>query len=273
MDAELGWGRHFLMCPPEHFGVLYEINPWMHREVGVDLDVARTQWDGLVAALRDAGAEVEVIDAEPGLPDLVFTANAGTLNGEQFVPARFRHPQRQPEVPHYVDWFESHGWSVAPLPDGPSHEGAGDALPFGRVFLSGYRFRSDAVAHMHLSRLLGAPVRSVELVDERFYHLDLTFCPLDDRRAMVVPDAWDSYGCKVVKALVPQPLALDLDEASTFAANSIIVNRTVLMPHCPVRVGRQLEAWGFEVAEVDVGEFLKAGGATRCLTLALDVAL
>src|SRR5256885_6116156 len=54
--------------------------------------------------------------------------------------------------------------------------GAGDALPFGRSLLAGYRFRSDFVAHGLLAQLLSIPVLSVELVDARFYHLDLTFC-------------------------------------------------------------------------------------------------
>ena len=54
--AELDWGRRYLMCPPRHFGVLYEINPWMHREVAVDPDAATTQWQALVGALRGAGA-------------------------------------------------------------------------------------------------------------------------------------------------------------------------------------------------------------------------
>jgi len=167
------------MCPPEHFGVLYEINPWMHREVKVDVDRARTQWDGLVATLRRAGAEAELLEPHPDLLDLAFTANAGVVNGSQFVPSRFRHPERQPEVPHYVRWFNEHGFTVDELPDGLHHEGAGDALPFGPVLLSGYRYRSDAAAHAALSRLTGAAVRAVELVDPRLYHLDLTFCPLD----------------------------------------------------------------------------------------------
>jgi N-dimethylarginine dimethylaminohydrolase len=38
-------------------------------------------------------------------------------------------------------------------------------------------------------------------------------------------------------------------------------------------VGRQLEAWGFDVVVCDISEFLKAGGGCRCLTLALDVTL
>jgi len=275
----LSWGNRYLMCPPKHFGVLYEINPWMHREVRVDAEQARQQWDGLRTTLEQAGATIELLDATPDLPDLVFTANAGVVNTAveegraQFVPSRFRHPQRQAEVPHDVAWFEAHGFAVEWLPEHVHHEGAGDALPFGDVLLSGYRFRSDAASHAYLSRLTGAAVRSVELADERLYHLDLTFCPLDERRAIVAPDGWDRYGRKVVEALVPEPLALDIDQALAFCANSVVVGTTVVMPSCPPSVGRQLETWGFDVVVCSVGEFLKAGGACRCLTLALDVTL
>lgn len=261
------------MCPPEHFGVLYEINPWMHREVAVDLNRARGQWGELVATLVAAGAEVELLEPQPDLPDLVFTANAGTVNHGRYVPSRFRHANRQPEVDFDVAWFTDHGFEVAELPEGVGHEGAGDALPFRGVFLSGYRSRSDAGAHGPLSGLLGAPVRPIELVDGRLYHLDLTFCPLDDRRAMAAPHAWDAYGCRVVEALVPELLVLEDDEMLAFCANSVVVGTTVVMPSCPPRVGRQLEAWGFDVEVVAVDEFLKAGGGCRCLTLALDVAV
>jgi N-dimethylarginine dimethylaminohydrolase len=261
------------MCPPEHFGVLYEINPWMHREVTVDRDRARDQWEGLVRCLRDAGATVELLDPVPELPDLVFTANAGVVDGTTFVPARFRHPERQGETPHDVAWFEGHGFTVQPLPEGVSHEGAGDALPFAGTLVSGYRTRSDAAAHAYISRLTGAAVRSVELVDERLYHLDLTFCPLDERRAMVAPMGWDRYGRTVMEVLVPEPLVLDDDQALAFCANSVVVGSTVVMPSCPPPVGRRLEAWGFEPVVCPVDEFLKAGGGCRCLTLALDVDL
>ncbi|MEA3020652.1 MAG: hypothetical protein QOI47_2176 [Actinomycetota bacterium] len=269
----LPWGRRYLMCPPKHFGVLYEINPWMHREVAVDVDRAGAQWEGLVTLIRDAGAEVEVIEPVEGWPDMVFTANAGIVNGRQFIPSHFRNPERQGETPIFAEWFDAREHQIAELPDELDHEGAGDALPFGGSLVSGYRWRSDAKAHGVLSKMIGAPVRSVELVDERYYHLDITFCPLDDRRAIVFPDAWDSYGTKVVEALVPEPLVLDADEAAVFCANSIVVGTTVVMPSCPPRVGRQLEAWGFDVAVADVGEFLKAGGGVRCLTLSLDVVL
>lgn len=269
----LQWGRRYLMCPPEHFGVLYEINPWMHREVAVDVDRAGTQWEGLVALIREAGADVEVITPREDWPDMVFTANAGIVNGRQFIPSHFRNPERQGETPIFTEWFDSREHQIDDLPEELDHEGAGDALPFASSLVSGYRWRSDAKAHAVLSKMIDAPVRTVELVDERYYHLDLTFCPLDDRRAIVYPDAWDSYGAKVIEALVPEPLVLDGEEAAVFCANSIVIGTTMVMPSCPPRVGRQLEAWGFDVAVADVSEFLKAGGGVRCLTLSLDVVL
>lgn len=274
----LGWGRRILMCAPRHFGVLYEINPWMSREVRVDDDAARTQWEGLADCLRAAGAEIVAMEPHPDVPDLVFTANAGLVNGGQFVPSHFRHPERQAETEIDAAWFGQRGWRVDRLPDALDHEGAGDALPFTpekgpTVLLSGYSFRSDASAATALSGLLGCPVRSIQLVDPRLYHLDLTFCPLDARRAILAPLGWDAYGRKVVEALVPEPLVLTDEEALSFCANSVVVDGTVVMPVTPPRVGRLLEAWGFDVVECRVDEFLKAGGGCRCLTLALDVTL
>ena len=276
--GELAWGRRYLMCPPHHFGVLYEINPWMHEEVTVEHDTASQQWEDLVATLRLAGAEVVTMDPQPAVPDLVFTANAGIVNGRQFVPSHFRHPERQGETEIDAAWFESAGFRVERLPEELDHEGAGDALPFTppdgeTVLVSGYSFRSDAAAITALGALLSCPIKAVQLVDPRLYHVDLTFCPLDDRRAICAPMGWDRYGCKVIEALVPEPLWLDDEEALAFCANSVVVGTTIVMPSTPPRVGRQLEAWGFTVVESPVGEFLKAGGGCRCLTLALDVTL
>jgi N-dimethylarginine dimethylaminohydrolase len=274
----LTWGRRFLMCPPRHFGVLYEINPWMHEAVKVSEDIAQAQWQQLGDTLRAAGAEVVVMEPHPEVPDLVFTANAGLVNGGQFVPSNFRHPERQPETPVNKAWFAAAGWLVDDLPAELRHEGAGDALPVTderghTVLLSAYSFRSDATAATALSGLLGCPVRPIQLVDPRLYHIDLTFCPLDARRAIVAPSGWDSYGRKVVESLVPEPLVLDADEALSFCANSVVVGTTVVMASVPLRVGHQLESWGFDVTECRVDEFLKAGGGCRCLTLALDVVL
>ncbi len=265
----LTWGRRYLMCPAQHFGVLYEINPWMHREVGADPARTLDQWDALVATMREAGAEVEVLEAVDGLPDLVFTANAGIVWGDRFVAAHFRHPERQKEEPQYRTWFRHSGWPVIELPGRPFFEGAGDALPFRDRIIAGYRIRSEFDAHTALAKTLDVEVLSVELVDPRFYHLDLTFCPLDERRAIVVPQAWDTYAQEVMKAVVPEPIELTPDEAGAFCANSIVIGDTIVMPACTPRLRDVLSDFDVRVCAVD--EFLKAGGGVRCLTLALDM--
>ena len=257
----LPWGRRYLVCRPDFYDVVYEINPWMHSTVTADVDRATQQWEHLVDTLANAGAEVVYQPPVEGLPDLVFTANAGIVSGDTVVPARFRHPERQGETVHDIAWFASDGFTVSELPEHLVHEGAGDALPFAGVLLSGYRFRSDIAAHAAISDLLGIPMRSVELTDERLYHFDLTFCPLDDRHAIVAPLGWDRYGSKVVEALVPEPFVLDEDETLAFSANSVVVGSTIVMPSCSVRLGRALESWGFDVEVCQVDEFLKAEAA------------
>ena len=280
--SRLAWGRRFLVCPPDHFTVAYEINPYMHRQVHPDTERARSQFDGLVASLRAAGASVELLDPVDGLPDLVFTANAGIVDGGRFIPSRFLHPERQGETPIDEAWFAAHGFEIVELEGDDPFEGAGDALPFGLdltedgttphpVLVSGYRTRSSVRAHAQLSEVLGVPVRSVELTDERYYHLDLVFCPLDSRRALVAPQGLDRFGIRVLEQLVPEPVWLEDDEAASFSANSVVVGKVVVMPACTPRLGRMLEGFGFEVVVTPVDEFLKAGGGCRCLTLALDV--
>ena len=269
--AQPGWGRSYLMCPPRHFEVVYSINPWMDTAVPVDAARARAQWDELVGVLRAAGAEVRTIEPQPGLPDMVFTANAGVLVGDTFVPAAMRDRERRGEREHFEAWFRASGFRVAGFENGAVQEGAGDALPFAGRLVGGYRTRSSEAAYAELARLTGARPAAVELADPRFYHLDLAFCPLGEGRAMVVPSALTEAGRALIGELVTEPLVLDAAEGEAFCANSVVVGTTVVMPACPPRVRRRLEALGLEPVVVDVSEFLKAGGAVRCLTLALDV--
>ena len=274
-SAPLSWGRSYLMCPPDYFGVFYEINPWMHEEIRPDFELAVEQWHTLVANLRQAGARVEIIEPVDGLPDMVFVANAGLVDGQRLLLSRFRHAERQPESLYTSRWFQAQGYAVAELAgEGEVYfEGCGDAFPVGGGLLAGYGFRSDRAAHAVLSRLLGVPVHSIRLVDPRFYHLDISFSPLDTRHAIINPAAWDRAGNALIEQLVPEPLVLELDEALTFCANAVVVGKVIVMPACPARVGRILERWGYDVCVSPVSEFLKAGGAVRCLTLPLDMTI
>jgi N-dimethylarginine dimethylaminohydrolase len=269
----LSWGRSYLMCPPDYFGVFYEINPWMHTENAVDQDRAQEQWHHLVAHLRRAGATVQTLEPVKSLPDIVFTANAGLVDGRRFIPSQFTYPERQLEAIYDTEWFRSHDFEITEFSRDPrlNFEGCGDAFMVCGRLVAGYGFRTDLAAHAVLAKKLGVGYHSIKLVDVRLYHLDISFCPLDERHAIIAPDVWDRKSCEGLEQLIPEPLVLELDEAMTFCANSVVVGKTIIMPYCPPRVGRILCKWGYEVCVSPVTEFVKAGGGVRCLTLALDV--
>lgn len=268
--------RHgtYLMCPPDYFKVGYEINPWMTQAVQPDPELASKQWHNLVSNLKQAGATVEVLRPVASLPDMVFTADIGLLDQHRFIKSRFHYAERQPEVQHGVDWFRRRNYEVIELPLGSEASlESSDIRLFCGSLIAGYGFRTTLASHEVLARLFGRKVCSLKFVDPRLYHLDLSFCPLDERKAIVAPAAWSRYGCELIERLVPEPLVLELDEALTFCTNSIVEGKTIIMPACPARVGRILERWGFTICISPVGEFLKAGGAVHCLALALHESL
>ncbi|WP_435008127.1 dimethylarginine dimethylaminohydrolase family protein [Tundrisphaera lichenicola] len=259
-----------LMCPPDFYGIEYEINPWMDRAIGSDPAESDRQWRGLRDTLVDLGATVELLDPEPGLPDLVFTANAGLVFGTLFLSSRFRHGVRQGETPVFDRWARAHGFEVETLPPGHNFEGAGDALFCGETLYAGYRFRSDARSHQWIGERLGVPVLPLELVDPRFYHLDTCFCPIDADTAIYYPGAFDDYGRSVLAGQIPRLIEVSSEEAVSFSCNAVVVGRTVILNDGAPKLARNLEGMGYQVRPLRLTEFIKAGGSAKCLTLRLD---
>ena len=259
-----------LMCPPDFYGIEYEINPWMSRSRGSSREAAHQQWDALRDALVGLGVEIETMTPRPGLPDLVFTANAGLVFGKRFFSSRFRHEVRAKESPHFDAWFAGHGFTVEHLPEGVYFEGAGDALFCGDKLIAGYRIRSDALGHQFLGNTLGVQVLPVELVDPRFYHLDTCFCPLAPGEALYFPPAFDTYGRKVLESNIPKLIPVVEAEAIRFACNAVVVGKTVAMNAGSPNLAKALSDRGYSCVFVELDEFIKAGGSSKCLTLRLD---
>jgi N-dimethylarginine dimethylaminohydrolase len=258
------------MCPPDYYGIEYEINPWMSRSRGSTPTGARRQWQSLHDALHGLGVTVELMPPQPGLPDLVFTANAGLVFGSRFFSSRFRHEVRARESPYFEAWFAGHGFTVEHLPEGMFFEGAGDALFCGPILFAGYRIRSDVRGHQYLAQEIGKLVLPLELVDPRFYHLDTCFCPLAPGEALYFPAAFDAYGQKVLETHVPRLLPVVEPEACRFGCNAVVIGKTVIVNTGCERLAADLRAWGYQPVSVELDEFLKAGGSAKCLTLRLD---
>ncbi|MDR7921938.1 MULTISPECIES: TIGR00300 family protein [unclassified Thermosynechococcus] len=261
----------FLMCPPTHYEVDYVINPWMEGNIHKSSrDRAQEQWQKLYEIIH-ARATVDLIEPQPGWPDMVFTANAGLVLGDRVVLSRFYHPERQGEEPYFKAWFESQGYQVFELPKQLPFEGAGDALldREGRWLWAGYGFRSELDSHAYLAKWLDIEVLSLRLMDERFYHLDTCFCPLTDGYLLYYPPAFDAYSNRLIELRVPADKRIAVKEADAvnFACNAVNIDRTVILNCASQELKSALAQVGFEVVETPLTEFLKAGGAAKCLTL------
>ncbi len=259
-----------LMCPPDHYAIRYEINRWMDVDRPADPAVATAQWRSLRDAVADLpGVEVALIDPRPDLPDMVFTANGGLHVDERIVLGTFRHRERRGESAHFARWFEAHGYTVVTPPEGLYLEGAGDVVRTAGGWIGGYPQRSTASAHRWLAELLGEEVLSVELIDPRYYHLDTCLVVLGPESAACAPEAFDAYGMEVLRDRFPDLIEVEPEEGERFACNLVAWAGHAIVPAgCP-RLTAALRERGWTTTEVEVGEYLKAGGACRCLVLTL----
>lgn len=260
-----------LMCPPNHYDVDYVINPWMEGNIHKSSrDRATEQWHKLFHIIKEH-ALVELVDPQPGWPDMVFTANAGLVLGKKVVLSRFFHKERQGEEPYFKEWFEAQGYTVYELPKDLPFEGAGDALldREGRWLWAGYGFRSELDSHSYIAKWLDIEVVSLQLADERFYHLDTCFCPLNRGYLLYYPPAFDFYSNRIIEMRVPPEKRIAIGEADAvnFACNAVNVEDKIIMNKVSDDLKQRLKSVGFEVFETTLSEFLKAGGAAKCLTL------
>lgn len=259
--------RHFLMTTPTHFDVTYVINPWMDPSRPVDITLAGAQWSALRELYLALGHRVEVVDGEPGLPDMVFSANAATVVDGTAYGARFRTPQRAPEAAHVARWFAERGVRVvAPT---AVNEAEGDFAWTGQVLLAGTGFRTDPGAHGEAQEVLGVPVVSLHLVDPRYYHLDTCLTVLDHETVAYYPPAFSPGSQKVLARLFPDAVLADAADAACLGLNAVSDGRNVVLAQEATRLADLLARRGFVPHPMDVSELRKAGGGPKCVTMEL----
>jgi N-dimethylarginine dimethylaminohydrolase len=263
-----------LMCHPSEFNVSYVINPWMKDHVAnSDHGLAMEQWNILSQKVASV-SNLNVMWQAAGLPDMVFTANAGLVIGSHFVPSRFKHHERSGEEQFFIDWFKQEGFNIVEVPDGIAFEGAGDAL-FDRqqmILWLGYGHRSDFEVAEFLWNELTLKTVSLNLIDDRFYHLDTCFCPLDDGYLMYYPGAFDLKSNELIESNVPfeKRIIVSEEDALNFACNAINTNYHIILNKASKDLRIKLESLFFVVQESSLTEFIKAGGSAKCLTIRLN---
>jgi N-dimethylarginine dimethylaminohydrolase len=262
-----------LMCRPEHFGIEYEINPWMHVAVEVDHERAVQQWEALHRLYLELGETIELIQSVAGLPDMVFTANAAVVWRRRAVLSRFHHAERAGEELHWRATLERLRFDVHEVSPALSFEGAGDALFVGDHLFLAWGFRTDLAAHAEVASILNVESTSLQLVDPRFYHLDTCFCPLDDNTALIAPVAFADESLELIRGRGLRLIEVPAEVAAGFACNGMPLQGRVISSTAVEALGPELTAIGLDPVALPMDEFMKSGGGVRCLSLPLDLGL
>ena len=262
------YGR-WLVCKPKDYDVRYQINPWMDLTQTPEKALATSQWMNLHHHILRLGGWIEYVEHADGWPDMVFTANAGLVRGREVVISKFRHKERAGEERYFKEWFAGAGFKVHELSQG-AFEGEGDALFAGDTLFCGYGFRSDRVAHEEVATRLGVKnMVAVQLQDPRFYHLDTCFCPLTPKLALVHPGAFNASDLALLEQSI-ELIRVSPADAVHFVCNAVVLGTDVVLPAGCDTTYRALAERGYTAYPVALSEFIKAGGAAKCLSLKLD---
>jgi N-dimethylarginine dimethylaminohydrolase len=300
--------RTVLMGDPSHFSVQGGANPhtrtWLGTRRSVDRERAIAQWKRMRDLLRDHGLRVIVLPADPGVPGLVYPANAGFLldvDAEKPTSDKVFYlsnliETRAAERKHYERLLTVNGFRTADVPAEYRFEGEADFFPAGDVHVLThgrleqqrfvprlglppwkrvYGFRTDRRVETFLAPIVAPrPVLRVELVLEAHYHGDTALCAFGPGRRFLL--AWR-------RALAPEGferlrehfadrlVELSDEDAARYAANSFAVSRglesILFMPEgVSERLLAQVRERGVAPVLVDVSEFLKkGGGSVKCM--------
>ncbi|WP_348789757.1 dimethylargininase [Leifsonia sp. NPDC080035] len=263
--------RTVLMCRPEHFAVVYRINPWMNPGLPTDTSLAVRQWQRLHDTYRELGFDVRLIEPLEGLPDMIYAANGGFVIGNVAYGASFAYPERRPEGPAYMDWFRANGYEVI-VPE-QVNEGEGDFLLVGDTILAGTGFRSSDASHDELARVFGREVLTLRLTDPSFYHLDTALAVLDStpgqEHIAYLPSAFDPPSRARLEERFPDAILVTDTDAAVLGLNAFSDGRNVVIASRAAGFAAQLREHGYDPIGVDLSELLLGGGGVKCCTLEL----
>ena len=171
-------------------------------------------------------------------------------------------------------YFKNNGFNILHLPKEISFEGAGDALydRKEKILWAGHGFRTNFSAHEYLSKMQEFEVVSLKLIDPRFYHLDTCLCSLELGHLLYYPGAFDEKSNSLIKEKLPSDRLINIsdDDALHFACNAVSIEDKVILNNCSNELANTLNKLGYNVIKTELTEFLKSGGAAKCLTLRLN---
>ena len=265
-----------LVGPPTHFDITDVRNAHMEGQIGnVNREKALQQWGQLCRSIENLGLEVHEIDSPPEQVDAVFTANPSLCTSDReglprAIIGRMNHPNRVPESDRHHHVYEQLGIRCDFLPaEITSWEGNGDSLrDLKRALLwCGLGPRSELAGHEAAGNLLNLDLALLELPNPDFYHLDTALALLTESTAAFVREAFTPEGLQLLEAAFENLIEVDPIEARSRLAGNMWCpdgSHVFITSRTPETCAR-LTSEGFQVIELETGEFLKSGGSVFCM--------
>ena len=230
-----------------------------HPKEQIDLAKAIVQHQVYEGCLRELGATVISLAAEPELPDAVFVEDAAVVVDEVGVIPVMGAASRRPETESLARALSVYR-PLAFMEAAGTLDG-GDVMRIGRRVFVGASSRTNGEGIAQLRAVLGRFDYEVTAVEvKRCLHLKSGCSYLGRNSILVNRESVD------LKPLVGFEL-IDVPESEPGAANALPIGDVVIVPAAfPATIAR-LEARGFSVKAMDVSEFQKAEGGVTCKSI------
>src|ERR1700712_3455784 len=223
----------------------------------LDLDLAKRQWDGYVAALERNGWPTIVIDGDDAMPDSVFVEDTVVMFGELAVVTNPRQPTRNPETIAVQRVVNDLGLESTAITEGTLD--GGDVLKVGSQVYVGLSGTTNASAIEQLTRILsprGYTVVAVPLT--KALHLKSAVTALPDGTIIGYEPVVDDTG------LFPSFLAVPEEPGAHVV---ILDDDLLLMSSGAPQTAALLTDRGYRLEPVDVSEYEKLEGCVTCLSV------
>jgi len=226
----------------------------------INLDLARRQWQGYVAAFAEHGWHVVEAPAADEHPDGVFIEDPVFVHRDLAVLCRSGAPERRGEVAGLDEVLRERGYRVARI-EAPGEIDGGDVLTHGDQVWVGRGGRTNEAGLAQFTALLasvGATVTGVPV--SKVLHLKSAVTALPDGTVIGYEPLVDDPG--VWTEFLPMP-----EEAGAHVV--LLGGSTVLMSAAAPASAALLRDRGLNVVTVDISEYEKLEGCVTCLSVRL----
>ncbi|WP_254434247.1 dimethylarginine dimethylaminohydrolase family protein [Halobacillus sp. Marseille-Q1614] len=269
-ETEYGTLVNVLVSKPEHMKITEIINETQkhYASENIDVDRALKQHEEFVSLLQNHNVDVGYIPAHPRFNEQVFTRDIGFCIGQHLYISSLASDLRKEEVEPLIEFIEEMNITYTQL-TGPSIEG-GDVIINGQTIYVGISERTTLSAAEQLQKTLPAyTVIPLELRED-ILHLDCAFNIVDEKTALLFPDAFKQKDVDLLKQTF-HCIEVGGQEQFQLGTNVLSIGgRKVISLPQNERVNQELRGAGFEVLEVDLSEIIKSGGSFRCCTLPIN---